>query len=268
MLARAGRLVVVAFPASRTAIVNASCARLPRCHRFASAAASGAASRCSHRVAKAGENRPEAETRATPAPAPRCCAPPSARPTPFEAAAVASRRDQAGHPAAPGKLAATLSVALSLFLALTFHVNAIKSEVRLAERASCRSSARSCCWKTEFQSRASQRKLAGERVEFGYVAAARRTVSRKRDELAASARRRARCAAADPRVRAPSGRVGMPTTACRLGLAAHRPANGGRSCEAVADGTRRAAAKGAASLAERLAMTRDGEFGDLVEAGQ
>ena len=38
--------------------------------------------------------------------------------------------------------------------------------------------------------------------------------------------------------------------------------------DAVAETTRRAAAKGAATLAERLAMTGDGEFGELAEAGQ
>jgi hypothetical protein len=38
--------------------------------------------------------------------------------------------------------------------------------------------------------------------------------------------------------------------------------------EAVAQGARHAAVKGAATLAERLAMTGDGDFGDLAEAAQ
>ena len=52
--------------------------------------------------------------------------------------------------------AGALSVALTLFLALTFHVNAIKSEVRLAERKIVSLEREKLRLETEFQSRASQ----------------------------------------------------------------------------------------------------------------
>lgn len=67
--------------------------------------------------------------------------------------------------------AAVLSGMLGLFLALTFHVNAIKSEVRLAERRIVSLERERMLLETEFESRASQRQLAEwNAVEFGYLA--------------------------------------------------------------------------------------------------
>ena len=67
--------------------------------------------------------------------------------------------------------AAALGGALAAFLALTFHVNAIKSEVRLAERKIIALQRDKLMLETEFQTRASQRQLSKwNMIEFGYVA--------------------------------------------------------------------------------------------------
>lgn len=165
--------------------------------------------------------------------------------------------------------AATLSVALGLFLALTFHVNAIKSEVRLAERKIVSLAREKLRLETEFQSRASQRQLAEwNAVEFGYVAPRAGQFLENETQLAslgtparADAPQPIRIARAAAPVEdeTPLADWVSPLTGQPLAVEAR---------EAVAEGTRRAAAKGAATLAERLAMTRDGEFGDIAEARQ
>lgn len=67
--------------------------------------------------------------------------------------------------------ALTLSVAFALFLALTFHVNAIRNQVRLTERQIVAVQQDKQMLETEFQSRASQRQLAEwNAVDFGYKA--------------------------------------------------------------------------------------------------
>ncbi len=79
-------------------------------------------------------------------------------------------------PAAGSKLrqlgwVAALGLALALFLSLTFHVNAIKSDVRLAERQIIALQRETLMLETEFQTRSSQRQLSQwNTVEFGYVA--------------------------------------------------------------------------------------------------
>ncbi|MGI8943554.1 MAG: hypothetical protein ACR2FJ_04845 [Qipengyuania sp.] len=65
--------------------------------------------------------------------------------------------------------AIVLAVCLALFLALTFKVNAVKSEVRLAERKIVALQKEKLMLEVEFQTRASQRQLAAwNAVEFGY----------------------------------------------------------------------------------------------------
>lgn len=67
--------------------------------------------------------------------------------------------------------AAALGCALAVFLALTFHVNAIKSDVRLAERKIIALQQAKLMLETEFQTRASQRQLSKwNALEFGYTA--------------------------------------------------------------------------------------------------
>lgn len=165
--------------------------------------------------------------------------------------------------------AAALSVALGLFLALTFHVNAIKSQVRLAERRIVSLEREKLLLETEFQSRASQRQLAEwNAVEFGYVAPRAGQFLESETELAslgtparADAPQPIRVARAAPPVEdeSPLAEWVSPLTGQPMAQEAG---------EVVADRARRAAAQGAASLAERLADTRRGDAAALVEAGQ
>ncbi len=169
--------------------------------------------------------------------------------------------------------AATLSVALSLFLALTFHVNAIKSEVRLAERQIVSLEREKLLLETEFQSRASQRQLAEwNAVEFGYVAPRAGQFLENETELAslgtpprADATQPIRVARAAPPLEEDNPLADWVSPLTGKPMAEE-------ASESMAEGARRAAgraaAKGAATLAERLAMTRDGEFAELAEAGQ
>lgn len=67
--------------------------------------------------------------------------------------------------------AAALMACLGLFLALSFRVHAVKSEVLLAERDIIALQHETMILETEFQARASQRQLADwNAVEFGYHA--------------------------------------------------------------------------------------------------
>ncbi len=69
--------------------------------------------------------------------------------------------------------ALTLSVCLALTLALTFRVNAVKSQVRLAERRIVAMKQDQMFLETEFETRASQQQLRNwNEVEFGYQAPA------------------------------------------------------------------------------------------------
>ncbi len=165
--------------------------------------------------------------------------------------------------------AATLSIALGMFLALTFHVNAIKSEVRLAERRIVSLEREKLRLETEFQSRASQRQLAEwNAVEFGYVAPKSGQFLESEAELAALG--------TPPRLDAPQpirvARAAPPVEEENPLADWVSPLTGQpmaeEAGEAVADSARRAAAKGAATLAERLARSGGADAGLIAEAGQ
>lgn len=67
--------------------------------------------------------------------------------------------------------AVVLGICCTLFLALTFRVNAVKSEVRLDERRIIALTEKKEMLETEFQTRASQMQLAEwNAVDFGYQA--------------------------------------------------------------------------------------------------
>lgn len=67
--------------------------------------------------------------------------------------------------------ALVLAICLALLLALTFKVNAVKSDVRLAERRIIAAQQTKLMLETEFETRASQRQLSDwNAVEFGYSA--------------------------------------------------------------------------------------------------
>lgn len=64
-----------------------------------------------------------------------------------------------------------LAICVTLFLALTFRVNAVKSDVRLAEREIIALEREKMLLETEFETRANQQQLTNlNRVEFGYGA--------------------------------------------------------------------------------------------------
>ena len=66
---------------------------------------------------------------------------------------------------------AVLAICFVLFLALSFRVHAVKSEVQLAERSIIALERETMMLETEFQTRASQRQLSDwNAVEFGYSA--------------------------------------------------------------------------------------------------
>lgn len=186
---------------------------------------------------------------------------------------MASQPIKSGSRLRQASWAASLSVALALFLALTFHVNAIKSEVRLAERRIVQLEREKMRLETEFESRASQRQLAEwNAVEFGYVAPRSGQFLASATELAslgtplrADAPQPIRIARAAPPVEDanPISEWVSPLTGQAVAEEA-KVAVG----ESVRDVAAKATARSAKSLAERLAMTPDGRFGDLAEAGQ
>ena len=67
--------------------------------------------------------------------------------------------------------ALVLAVCFALLLALTFKVNAVKSDVRLAERQIIAAQRAKLMLETEFETRASQQQLSDwNAVEFGFAA--------------------------------------------------------------------------------------------------
>jgi hypothetical protein len=80
----------------------------------------------------------------------------------------------------------TLALCLAGFVALTFKVNSVKSEVRLAERRIVALQTEKTLLETEFETRASQQQLAEwNAVEFGYQAPDARQYLENERQLAA-----------------------------------------------------------------------------------
>lgn len=82
--------------------------------------------------------------------------------------------------------ALVLGLCLAIFLALTFKVNAVKSEVRLTERQIIAMEREALMLETEFQTRSSQRQLAAwNAIEFGFVSPSARHFLENERQLAA-----------------------------------------------------------------------------------
>jgi hypothetical protein len=169
--------------------------------------------------------------------------------------------------------AAVLSGALALFVALTFHVNAIKSEVRLAERRIVTLERHKLLLETEFESRASQRQLAEwNAVEFGYVAPRAGQFLDDERQLAMLGTPR-RADAPQPVLIARAAPPAEEEGALAEWVS---PLTGQPMAQeqehALSAAARRAAAKGAATLAERLASSGPGpgaiEAARLSDGGQ
>lgn len=182
---------------------------------------------------------------------------------------MASQPIKSGSRLRQASWAGALSLALTLFLALSFHVNAIKSEVRLAERRIVQLEREKLRLETEFESRASQRQLAEwNAVEFGYVAPRAGQFLSSETQLAslgsplrADAPEPIRVARAAPPIEdeGPIADWVSPLTGQPMADEAR---------DAIAEGARTAAEKGAATLAERLARTGAGENAMIAEARQ
>lgn len=81
--------------------------------------------------------------------------------------------------------ALVLGLCVAIFLALTFKVNAVKSDVRLTERQIIAMEREALMLETEFQTRSSQRQLAAwNTVEFGFVAPSARHFLENERQLA------------------------------------------------------------------------------------
>ena len=79
-----------------------------------------------------------------------------------------------------------LAIAFALTLALTFRVNAVKSEVRLADRQIAHLNQENMFLATEFETRANQQQLKElNEVDFGYEAPGARQYLRSERDLAA-----------------------------------------------------------------------------------
>ena len=146
--------------------------------------------------------------------------------------------------------AVTLALCCALFAALTFKVNSVRSEVRLAERKILALQREKILLETEFETRASQQQLAQwNAVDFGYEAPGpgqylegERQLARLGEPRLAAAPAPIRVARADDAEQGPFPAMVSPLT--------------GKPIHTVAEDT--------PSLAERL--TNGGTF--LAEAGQ
>lgn len=147
--------------------------------------------------------------------------------------------------------AVTLAICIALFAALTFKVNSVRSEVRLAERKILTLQREKILLETEFETRASQQQLAQwNAVDFGYEAPGPGQYLEGERQLASLGESRLPTAPAPIRV----------ARAADDASEAHFPAMvsplTGKPVHTVADDTR--------SLADKL--TNGGAF--LAEAGQ
>jgi len=127
-----------------------------------------------------------------------------------------------------------LTVCCALTLALTFRVNAVKSQVRLAERQIVSLRAQKIFLETEFEARSNQQQLrALNDIEFGYEAPTAGQYIEGERQLAALGKPRAPEAPAPIRVaKAPvPGEDGLPAMVSPLtgkAMAAEVPAEGAR----------------------------------------
>ncbi len=97
--------------------------------------------------------------------------------------------------------AVVLTICFAFTLALTFRVNAVKSEVRLAERQIVALRQEKLFLETEFQTRANQQQLRSlNEVEFGYEAPTARQYLESERQLAALGKPRGADAPAPIRV--------------------------------------------------------------------
>ena len=132
--------------------------------------------------------------------------------------------------------AAVLLICFTLLIALTFRVNAVKSQVRLAERQIVSLKQDKVLLETEFETRVNQQQLRNlNDVEFGYSAPTAGQYLEGERQLAALGKPRApgapspiRVASADNSLPAPSGLVAMVSPLTGKAMAAEAPRGAAR----------------------------------------
>lgn len=157
--------------------------------------------------------------------------------------------------------AVALSICITGFVALTFRVNAVKSEVRLAERRIIALEQEKQILETEFETRANQQQLANwNKVEFGYSAPSAEQYLENERELAQLGLARNIGAPSPIRV----ARAAVPEESGFTAMVSPLTGESVSDEEPVRDHARRqdAGLSATRSLAERLA--RNGGFGAQV----
>ncbi|WP_374528114.1 hypothetical protein [Novosphingobium sp.] len=132
--------------------------------------------------------------------------------------------------------AAVLLICFTLLVALTFRVNAVKSQVRLAERQIVSLKQDKMLLETEFETRANQQQLRNlNDVEFGYSAPTAGQYLEGERQLAALGKARGpnapspiRVASAETAAPEPSGIVAMVSPLTGKAMAAEAPKGGNR----------------------------------------
>jgi len=152
--------------------------------------------------------------------------------------------------------AVILTVCMVLTLALTFRVNAVKSQVRLAERQIVRIQQEKSMLETEFETRANQQQLTAlNQVEFGYQAPTAQQYLENERQLASLSKPRnvdapapIMVASAEEAVNSPIGAMVSPLTG--KAMAATIPAGGARRASRASElGDRLASVDHAANAA-------------------
>jgi len=153
-----------------------------------------------------------------------------------------------------------LTVCAALTLALTFRVNAVKSEVRLAERRLVALQQEKLFLETEFEARSNQQQLTAlNAVEFGYEAPKAEQYIEGERQLSSLGKARPEGAPAPIRVASAADGDALPAFPAMVSPVTGKPVSGGDAPDAAdgaasgADG-KQAAAKGAGL--SRIALTR------------
>lgn len=132
--------------------------------------------------------------------------------------------------------AVTLALCVTLFAALTFKVNSVRSEVRLAERQILALQREKVLLETEFETRASQQQLAQwNAVDFGYQAPNADQYLEGERQLARLGEPRAPAAPTPIRVARAEGEVGEATFPAMVSPLTGKPVKPVEAVETLTD---------------------------------
>lgn len=132
--------------------------------------------------------------------------------------------------------AVSLALCITLFAALTFKVNSVRSEVRLAERQILALQREKMLLETEFETRASQQQLAQwNAVDFGYQAPGADQYLEGERQLANLGEPRAPAAPSPIRVARAPGEAGQANFPAMVSPLTGRPVRPVAAAESLAD---------------------------------